>query len=111
MPDISDSILFIEDDEMAGKLFLVEFDRNLVSLIQQPNFDTVKGIVIGRCQKASEMTIEKMTKLIKSKPELEKIPVIAGCDFGHTTPIITFPIGGYATLKAYNNKIELNING
>ena len=111
MPDIKNSILFLEDDEMAGKLFLVEFDRNLVSLIQQPGFETVRGIVLGRCQKGSEMTKEKWMKLIKSKPELEKIPVIADCDFGHTTPIITFPIGGHAILKAKNEKIELNIEG
>ena len=111
MPDIRDSILFLEDDEMAGKLFLVEFDRDLVSLIQQPGFETVRGIVLGRCQKGSEMTREKWVKLIKTKPELEKIPVIADCDFGHTTPIITFPIGGHATLKAKDGKIELNIKG
>ena len=29
MPDINDKILFIEDDEMAGPIFLMEFDRNL----------------------------------------------------------------------------------
>lgn len=111
MPDISNSILFLEDDEMAGKLFLVEFDRNLVSLIQLPEFKTVKGIVLGRAQKNSEMNREKWTKLIKSKPELEKIPVIADCDFGHTTPIITFPIGGKASLSAKNGNIKLNIEG
>lgn len=111
MPDISDSILFLEDDEMAGKLFLVEFDRNLVSLMQTPEFKTVKGIVLGRCQKNSCMNKEKWMKLIKSKPELENIPVIAGCDFGHTTPIITFPIGGNASLKAKDGKIELKIDG
>ena len=111
MPDISNSILFLEDDEMAGKLFLVEFDRDLVSLIQQPEFKTVKGIVIGRCQKNSEMTREKWMKLIQSKPELENIPVIADCDFGHTTPIITFPIGGTASLSAKDGKIKLNIKG
>lgn len=111
MPNLKDTILFIEDDEMAGKLFLVEFDRNLVSLIMQPGFEGVKGIVLGRAQKNSCMTKEKWIKLIKSKPELEKIPVIAGADFGHTTPIITFPVGGNATLKALDGKIELKING
>ena len=111
MPSIRDSILFLEDDEMAGKLFLVEFDRNLVSLIQQPDFETVKGIVIGRCQKASEMTREKWIKLIKSKPELEHIPVVIDCDFGHTNPIITFPIGGKAKLVARDGKVELKIKG
>ena len=111
MPNIEDTILFIEDDEMAGKTFLVNFDRDLVSLIMQPGFDKVKGIVIGRAQKACNMTNEKWVKLIKSKPELEKIPVIAGVDFGHTTPIITFPVGGKAKLKAQNGKIELKIKG
>ena len=67
--------------------------------------------MIGRCQKSSEMTREKWIKLIKSKPELENIPVIADCDFGHTTPIMTFPIGGTASLSAINGNIELNIKG
>ncbi len=111
MPSIEDSILFIEDDEMAGKLFLVEFDRNLISLIMQPGFDKVRGIVIGRSQKSCNMTKEKWFKLIKSKPELENIPVIAGADFGHTTPIITFPVGGEAKLVAKDGKIELKIRG
>lgn len=111
MPSIEDSILFLEDDEMAGKLFLVEFDRNLVSLIMQPGFDKVKGIVLGRAQKASCMTNDKWIKLIKSKPELEKIPIIAGADFGHTTPIFTFPIGGEAKLIAKDGKISLKIKG
>ena len=111
MPDIGDSILFLEDDEMVGKLFNVEFDRDLVSLIGQSGFDTVKGIVIGRAQKASCMTNEKWIKLIKTKPELENIPVIAGVDFGHTTPIITFPIGGEAKLSIKNGEINLRIKG
>lgn len=111
MPSIEDSILFIEDDEMAGKLFFVEFDRNLISLIMQPGFKKVKGIVIGRAQKAACMTNEKWIKLIKNKPELANIPVIAGADFGHTTPIITFPVGGTAKLIAKDGKIELKIRG
>jgi muramoyltetrapeptide carboxypeptidase LdcA involved in peptidoglycan recycling len=54
------------------------------------------------------MTKEKWIRLIKSKKELDNIPVIAGADFGHTTPIFTFPIGGKAELEAEEN-IELNI--
>ena len=65
--------------------------------------------MIGREEKNSAMTKEKWIKLIKGKKELENIPVIAGADFGHTTPIFTFPIGGNAKLKAVNNKIELSI--
>ena len=57
------------------------------------------------------MTKEKWIKLIKSKPELENIPIIADCDFGHTTPIITFPIGGTASLIVKDGKITLNLKG
>ena len=111
MPNIENKILFLEDDDMAGKIYLMEFDRNLQSLIHMPEFKTVKALVLGRSQKATDMTKEKWIKLIKNKPELANIPVIAGVDFGHSTPIITFPIGGDAKLKAKDNNIELYIKG
>lgn len=106
MPDITNKILFLEDDGMSDKLFVVEFDRNLQSLIQQPQFKSVKGIIIGRAEKNSLMTKEKWIRLIKSKPELNNIPVIADADFGHTTPVFTFPIGGHASIEG----ASLNIN-
>jgi muramoyltetrapeptide carboxypeptidase LdcA involved in peptidoglycan recycling len=55
------------------------------------------------------MTKEKWIKLIKGKAELNNVPVIAGADFGHTTPLITFPIGGKAKMLAKDGKIELVI--
>lgn len=111
MPDIKDKILFIEDDGSADKSFLVNFDRNLQSLIHLPDFKKVKAIVFGREQKNCDMTKDKWIKMIKNKPELDKMPIIAGADFGHTTPIMTFPIGGYAKLKATNNEIKLTVRG
>ena len=57
------------------------------------------------------MDDRKWIKIIKSKPELNNIPVIAGADFGHTTPIFTFPIGGKAKLIAKENNIKLTIEG
>ena len=56
MPSLENSILFIEDDGDTGELCDVEFDRNLQSLIHQPNFEKVKGIVIGRFQEDSKST-------------------------------------------------------
>jgi muramoyltetrapeptide carboxypeptidase len=38
--------------------------------------------------------------IIETKPALENLPIIANADFGHTTPIFTFPIGGTAILHA-----------
>lgn len=109
MPSLKDKILFIEDDDFAGDKFFYEFDRNLESLIQQDDFKYVKGIVIGRCELGSEMNEKKWKKLIKNKKGLNNIPIIIDADFGHTTPAITFPIGGKCHLSAFNNKIELTI--
>ncbi len=109
MPNISNSILFIEDDDMAGSFFGVEFNRNLQSLIHQPNFNKVKGIVIGRFQKKAEMTIEKLKYIIQTKKELKAIPIIANADFGHSNPFITFPIGGTVKISATNNKAIIEI--
>ena len=96
-PDLKDKIVFIEDTSSS---FAEEFDRDLQSLIHQPDFDKVKGIVIGRFQLGSKMTKEKIMKIIKTKKELNNIPVIADVDFGHTTPHITFPIGGEVEIVA-----------
>lgn len=111
IPNIENKILFIEDDEQSGPVFLMEFDRKLQSLMHMPEFKTVKGIVCGRAQKGAIMTNEKWIKLFKNKPELKNIPIIAGVDFGHTTPIITFPVGGYAKMEAKGNNAKLFIKG
>lgn len=111
MPNIENKILFLEDDGEAAEIFLMNFDRDLQSLIHMPEFKKVRGLVLGRNQKNCNMTKEKWIKLIKNKPELNNIPVIAGADFGHTTPIFTFPIGGHAKLLANNNEIKLLIKG
>lgn len=104
-PDLKNSVLFIEDDSESK---LVNFDRDLQSLIHLPSFRGVRGIVIGRFQKASEVTNEKLVKIIKSKAELKNMPVIANVDFGHTSPIITFPIGGEVTVDTRNKSIVVN---
>ena len=101
MPEFSQpTILLAEEDSSSGKLTDVEFDRRLQALIQQPGFNKVKGLLIGRFQKASEMTAEKLQKIIKTKAALAKMPVVAGLDFGHTDPKVTLPIGGQAALVA-----------
>ena len=109
-PDISGSILFLEDDDLPKENSAVEFDRNLQSLIQQQNFEKVQGLVIGRFQKASQITNEKIKQIIKSKKELASMPIIANVDFGHTDPKITLPIGGETRIKADFQNPQIKID-
>lgn len=111
MPDIKNKILFLEYESEEGKNGFLAIDRLFQSLIHLPDFKYVKGLVLGRAIPNLEMTKEKWIKIIKGKRELNYIPVIANCDFGHTTPMFTFPIGGYARLEAKDNNIKLSIKG
>lgn len=106
MPEIRGSILFLEDDHEAHAATI---DRDLQSIIHQSGFDQVKGIVFGRFQKETGMSRGLLTQIIKSKKELNYIPVVGNADFGHTTPLITFPIGGAARIAASKSGIEILI--
>jgi len=95
-PKMREAVLFLEDDE---EVLPHHFDRLLCSVVQLPSFENVKGIVIGRFQKASQMSQENLLKIIKTKKKLSHLPILANVDFGHTDPKITFPIGGRVKLK------------
>jgi muramoyltetrapeptide carboxypeptidase len=96
-PEIADAIVFLEDDAESHP---GTFDRDLQSLIHQYGFERVRGLVIGRFQKASGMTPDLLRTIVQSKCELRAVPVIASVDFGHTDPKVTFPIGGTGRLIA-----------
>ncbi|MXQ54963.1 S66 family peptidase [Shimazuella alba] len=106
MPSLEGSILFLEDDYLT---FPANFDRDLQSLIHQSGFEGVKGILIGRFQLKSGVTDELLQKIIASKKELRGIPILANVDFGHTSPIFTFPIGGRVKMRAMKEGSSLVI--
>ena len=104
--NLDKAILFLEDDfESHVNLF----DRQVQQITMQPNFDKVRGLVIGRFQNASKITQAHLHHIIKSKDKLKNMPVIANADFGHTMPFFTFPIGGTAKLSANKNGSHLFI--
>lgn len=96
------TILFIEDTEKSD---ITEFERNLQALLYQPDFKNVKGLVIGRFQKGSKVTREQLEFIINNKKELADLPIMANVDFGHSTPLLTIPIGGNASID--NGKLTI----
>ena len=93
---VKDTILFVEDTEGSN---LVEFERNLQALLYQPDFENVKALVIGRFQKGSQISREQLEFILNNKRELKNLPILANVDFGHSTPLLTIPVGGTASLK------------
>lgn len=105
MPDLTDKILFLEDDGMSIDLF----KRNFASLSQQSNFDKIKGVVIGRFRNNSDFTSDRLRKFFNDHVKLGQIPVITGLDFGHTMPYFVFPIGGRASIDTEKNTIKISL--
>ncbi|KAB7707201.1 LD-carboxypeptidase [Bacillus aerolatus] len=108
MPSLKDAMLFIEDD---NETHLMTFDRNLQSVLHLPDAKELKAILIGRFQKESDITESALVSLLKNKPELAGIPVIANVSFGHTDPIATLPVGGRTEVTAENGKVDIMIYG
>jgi muramoyltetrapeptide carboxypeptidase len=106
MPPLDGAVVFAEDDDLVEPWI---FDRDLVSLLQQPAFAGVRGLVVGRFQRKTGMTRELLTQIVATKPELAGLPVIANVDFGHTTPTATFPIGGTVEVRADRAAPRLSI--
>ena len=94
-PDLDGAVLFLEDDAQSDP---PTFARDLTSLLQLPDAATIRGLVIGRCQRSMGMTRSLLTQIVDNQPGLAGLPVLANVDFGHTSPMITFPIGGTAEL-------------
>ncbi len=107
MPSLENSILIIEDCSLSSPEI---FDRQLQALIHQPSFELVKGIIIGRFQLMSRMSEQKLYKIIKSKKALSKIPVLVNVDIGHTTPMLTLPIGGRARIECNSDNVIFEID-
>lgn len=104
-PFVKDTILFIEDTENCN---IAEFTRNFQAIIQQPDFDNVKAVLIGRFQKKSEVTREQLEFMLsRFAPKLKGVPVVANLDFGHSTPLLTIPVGGTAKIDQNGIKIEI----
>ena len=66
-------------------------------------------MVIGRFQKDMEITPDVIEVILKTKIKLKGLPIVFDVDFGHTTPHITFPIGGTCSLKAEGEDVTLII--
>jgi len=96
-PSLAGSVLFVEDDLESQPH---HFERNLHSLLQQPDAAAIGGLVIGRFQRASSMTRGMLESIVSAAPQLAGRPVIAGVDFGHTDPVLTLPIGGDVRVEA-----------
>ncbi|MGD0463598.1 MAG: S66 peptidase family protein [Tepidisphaeraceae bacterium] len=105
-PSLRDAILFLEHPA-EGKATLMDLDSALRSLSFQPEFSEVRAIVLGRYAQNGGVTRENLTALVGQIPALNHLPIIANCDFGHTSPIATLPVGGRCELQVTKDRASV----
>lgn len=105
-PELDGAILFLEH---CSEDHIVVFNKMLRALTQSPSFAGVKAIVFGRFQKDNNMTMDILGKMVADKEKLHSLPIIAGVDFGHTTPTISFPVGGRGKLVWNGSSFDIVI--
>lgn len=106
MPEMRNTILFLEANKVID---YKDVQNTLQAILNQPGSEQLLGIIFGRFQKQTGMSRELFLKMIKTKKELDKVPVVGNVDFGHTVPILTFPIGGKVKLKVEENKAAIEV--
>jgi muramoyltetrapeptide carboxypeptidase len=90
-PSLDGTVLAVEDDELSDPAM---FARDLTSLLQQPDAAGVRGLIIGRFQRASGLSRDLLEQILQRQESLDGLPVLANVDFGHTSPLATLPVGG-----------------
>ena len=108
-PPLDEAILFLEHPA-EGKSTLMNLDMGLRALTYQREFRKVRGLVIGRFgSNNGGLDRARMTAMLNDIPALAGLPVMANCDFGHTTPILTLPIGGRCRMKVSGGGTQITM--
>jgi muramoyltetrapeptide carboxypeptidase LdcA involved in peptidoglycan recycling len=108
-PGLEDSILCLEHPS-EGKASLLSLDTMLRALALQPGFKGVRGLVIGRYTRAAEIAPNDLRAMLQSIPATASLPVAANFDFGHTTPMMTLPIGGVCRLTVTRSRVAFSLD-
>lgn len=95
-PDLTDTLLFIEDDEMETPATI---DRFLTQLRLMGVFEKISALLLGRFHPNVEFTgTEQLKDMLLTVVRGYNFPIGIDFDFGHTDPMFILPIGTQAQI-------------
>ena len=104
-PDLEGAILCVEISEEENAAWA---DRYLTHLRLLGIFGKVCALVVGRTHPASGLSDEDpLEKLLLAATDGSDLPIATGCDFGHTDPMLTLPIGPRASVNLTDDEPTL----
>jgi len=106
MPDFTDSILFLEDEEESTAYT----ERRLHYLEQIGVLSNIKGLLFARpYQFVTDSEHRTLADILSFFGEKYEIPIISDLDFGHTSPMVTLPLGVRATMNVSSKDVQVEV--
>jgi muramoyltetrapeptide carboxypeptidase len=98
-----------EGNNPGENLSLADVDTCLANLFNAGVFEQIKGIVIGRPYgyRDDKEKYRELREIIMGYTKEKKYPILFNADFGHTSPMITIPIGAKVEINSRKNKFEI----
>jgi muramoyltetrapeptide carboxypeptidase len=104
-PEMEGRILFVEEDEVESPATI---DRMFFQARQMGVFDQIAGMVVGRFAASVEFGEgDSFEMILNAALAGYDFPVMVDVDFGHTDPLITFPLGVECRMNAEQGELAL----
>ncbi len=104
-PDLEGAILFLETSE--EKPDPEKVDSILMDYENMGAFAGLRGLLLGRPYGYTPEEREQLREVILERTRGYAFPVVADMDFGHTSPMLTLPVGCRAVVDARRESFEL----
>lgn len=109
-------ILFVETS-MGGDITqpysVTDFRSNLVDLALSGALHDISGLALGRGYKYDLQMQDEIAEIIGEifdvivRREPEELPIVMNVDFGHTSPLLTLPIGALARMDSHTDEFVI----
>ncbi len=107
-PAIDGTILFIEESYQG----LASLERSLYMLRLHKVFDVINGLLVGKMEKLDGQNAPfGASELILEATDGFDFPILSEVDLGHTSPMLTLPIGCPAFLDSAKGILRLEDSG
>jgi muramoyltetrapeptide carboxypeptidase LdcA involved in peptidoglycan recycling len=104
-PDLDGAILFLETSELKPSPATV--DALLMDFENMGTFDRIVGMIVARPYGYSDADRLLMHDVVLRRTERWGFPILADIDAGHTSPIMTLPLGCQVRLDARLEGFEI----
>jgi len=107
IPDLNGAILFLEDEGESTSWT----ERRLFYLEQLGILSQIEGIIFGRpYQFTTDSPARSLESVLSYFGQRHNMPIVADVDIGHTSPMITLPLGMNVKLEARTSRPVISID-